>query len=520
MTNQNESKDYLVIYAELLAFAVGLTILTSIHYLTEMVMLTNPGLVFDDSYIHLQYAKSIFEGHPWQYNIGEPSTGSTSPLWAIVLVPSFLLGNYSAIVWGVLYTAVLFYTLCTFLVGYIGYTYTDSKILSILTMSAFIFVPRNSMLMLSGMETPIFMFCILLSIALLDKTDPKYDPLIGIAAGLVYLARPEGVLVAAILVPARFVILLKKRKINRNRIIPIILMFAWMALIAGLWVAYCLNSTGHPLPATFYSKVGSFGPDAITVWNNHWGRWLVEYPYLPIGFIAGFFLVLVGKPYQWLLVISLTILYANTLPYLSLINNSRYLVPVFDLLIICAVLSISMISMKLFTHQNKVKPEEIKEYANKTYRIIVVLLLVFVIFTAAYPKYLEQGDYFAREVIDTNCRQIIIGKWIKENTPEDAVIAIHDAGAIKLFSDRRIIDMAGLVTPDITFGNFTRKEKLSYLRSQGCEYFAYFNRIFNTWTSYLKGAYTVVFSLHCSYAVLQGNANMSVYWINWSLTSY
>jgi hypothetical protein len=41
------------------------------------------------------------------------------------------------------------------------------------------------------------------------------------------------------------------------------------------------------------------------------------------------------------------------------------------------------------------------------------------------------------------------GRWFREHTPEDATIAAPDIGAIAWFSERRVIDLAGLVTPQM-----------------------------------------------------------------------
>ena len=40
-------------------------------------------------------------------------------------------------------------------------------------------------------------------------------------------------------------------------------------------------------------------------------------------------------------------------------------------------------------------------------------------------------------------------EWIKNNTAENDVIATHDVGAIGYYSDRKIVDVAGLVTPEL-----------------------------------------------------------------------
>jgi len=40
------------------------------------------------------------------------------------------------------------------------------------------------------------------------------------------------------------------------------------------------------------------------------------------------------------------------------------------------------------------------------------------------------------------------GEWLRDNTPPDAVIAALDIGALGYASERRILDLAGLVSPD------------------------------------------------------------------------
>jgi hypothetical protein len=45
-----------------------------------------------DPSIYLPYARNIADGHLFQYNLGEFSSGSTSPLWALLLAPAYLTG--------------------------------------------------------------------------------------------------------------------------------------------------------------------------------------------------------------------------------------------------------------------------------------------------------------------------------------------------------------------------------------------------------------------------------------------
>ena len=46
------------------------------------------GLPLDDAWIHLVYARSLAAWHGFAYNPGQLETGSTSPLWAVLLMPA------------------------------------------------------------------------------------------------------------------------------------------------------------------------------------------------------------------------------------------------------------------------------------------------------------------------------------------------------------------------------------------------------------------------------------------------
>ena len=41
------------------------------------------------------------------------------------------------------------------------------------------------------------------------------------------------------------------------------------------------------------------------------------------------------------------------------------------------------------------------------------------------------------------------GRWLAAHTPKDAVVATHNIGAIAFYSQRRIVDITGLVTPEV-----------------------------------------------------------------------
>ncbi|RKZ32414.1 hypothetical protein DRQ27_02495, partial [bacterium] len=79
------------------------------------VILLGDYIGHDDAYIYLRYAKNISAGHGWSFNPGEPSYGTTSPLWTLILVFGNVLG-FGAVNFGVLISL-----LALFFIPIIGY---------------------------------------------------------------------------------------------------------------------------------------------------------------------------------------------------------------------------------------------------------------------------------------------------------------------------------------------------------------------------------------------------------------
>ncbi len=415
-------------------------------------------------------------------------------------------------VWGTYIVATILYCASSCLVALVVRTYTQETTVGCLAVLGFVLFPRNTWLMLSGMETPLFMFMVLLAIFLLDKPDMRFDPAIGLVAGLAYLSRPEGVLILVLCVPMRFVMLGLLRELSLRRLVSFLSLGFIAFLIAAPWIAYCLNVTGPPFPDTFYAKVHTPTQYEIDVWSFWWNVWLVEFPFITIAAIAGVYLAAKGRPYTWLLAISLLLFYRLNAPYIALINNARYLVPVFDLLVVTSVPAIVLTLRRILPAPKR--PEAKTDLKLLTHFVVIALVVMPLV-----PGYLAQAPFFGNAVKNINEQQVHIGLWLRENTPENAVLAIHDAGALRFFSDRSVIDLAGLITPAITHGNMTEVETLVYLRNQGCNYFVFFDEVF-FYRFYLFGAYEVIYTVHLVDNVISGRDTMSVFLVNWTKTPY
>ncbi len=498
----------------LLAVALVVTLISCSYYLAKMLAWTEPGFPLDDTWIHLQYAKTIHEGRPWEYSPGQPSTGSTSPLWSIVLSVLFLFTEEpTVIVWGTILLTTTFYVVSTFLVGKIASEYVKNPVWGVLAMIGFVIVPGNTWLMLSGMETSLFMTLLLLAVLLLERREMKYDLAIAVVVGLAVLARPEAVVIVLVCIPARILILVWNGEVTRRRVYSFLLMGIIIAAVVLPWILHCMSVSGHPLPDTFYAKYQPPSQSDIESWNIWWNFWLMQWPFLLVAFVGGLVLVAKGRPHLWLLAIALTVLYRFTMPLIALLANHRYLIPVHCLFFVVAAISVGFIIEAVLENRQYLD-------APGTIRLLAAILVIGVLLAPMIPGYCAQAEKFGNATKNINDMQVAIGEWVYHNTPDDAVLALCDIGAIRFFSNRSIIDLIGLVTPDILYGNFTRLETLHYLKNHSCDYMVIWTDWFWAYEVYVAGAWENLFTVSLTDNIICGRDAMSVYHINWSLTSF
>jgi len=193
----------------------------------------------DDSWIHLHFARNLAEGAGFAYNPGVPVSGSTAPLWTLLLAGAFSLAG-SAPAWakalGI--TAALATALLT---RRLVWMWTESRALALA--GGVIAAVAGPLVWgaLSGME--VSLAALLVTGAIVLHTAGRDAPT-ALLLGLAGLTRPESLL----LVPLVWL----GRPITPGR----------TAIFAGIvgallspWVAFNLATAGTPLPATASAKV-------------------------------------------------------------------------------------------------------------------------------------------------------------------------------------------------------------------------------------------------------------------------
>ncbi|MFA5404845.1 MAG: tetratricopeptide repeat protein [Ignavibacteria bacterium] len=113
---------------------------------------------------------------------------------------------------------------------------------------------------------------------------------------------------------------------------------------------------------------------------------------------------------------------------------------------------------------------------NRNFTIALYLIISSVIIIYSVKGYYENKNEYANECKYINDVQVAAALWIKNNTNENDIIATHDVGAIGFYCGRKIVDVAGLVTPELISkinGKDYNVYMLEYLKKSGVTHLAF-----------------------------------------------
>ena len=84
--------------------------------------------------------------------------------------------------------------------------------------------------------------------------------------------------------------------------------------------------------------------------------------------------------------------------------------------------------------------------------------------------WLVGANTYAQDVTLIETEMVASAKWVAENIPEEELIAAHDIGALGYFDTHELIDLAGLVSPEVI--PFIRDEErlAEFLDDSGATY--------------------------------------------------
>lgn len=414
------------------------------------------GFPLDDAWIHQVYARSFAERGAFEYNPGEPEAGLSSPLFGALLATLHLgeppmleelVARTRALGVGCWFALALAAALLARAVP------TPMPRLAGFTAALLVaFEPRFGFAAGSGMEPLLFAALLLLS-AQRALRGAWWSA--GIASGLAILARPEGAVFVPILALAAFVASPAER---RGRALFATIVPAVTA--ASVWTLSCFDATGRPLPNTFYAKSEfvAFG-DAVTAFVAILRELVVESPYyrVPTTYVllamavvgavargkARVTLMLIGAP----IALASALALSRSLPLASAFYWSRYFLPIGGFT--CVLLGIGIAAAIAAVFDILRRRIAAAEEGNQVPAPISALLLgvlAILPFGAVAESLRVEIESFGKQVSDVDRTNVAAARWLAEDEslPSDARIGAQDAGAVRFFGNRPVVDLLGL----------------------------------------------------------------------------
>ena len=413
------------------------------------------GFPLDDSWIHLQFARNLVTGNGLSFNPGELVTGSTAPLWTALLSVLFLLPMN--LVFSTKLLGIGLHLLMVHATGRLarelGLSRGASAVAATMTLATYWLVWSA----LSGMEIPLFTLLSLwgMILHLRERQDPSRPPLSLGVIGLSVLARPEGALLLCLAVADRVFAGIKRDEEGT-------LVFArppWKAIAIGLGLAVLAMVPallfywwvgGTPLPTTFGAKT-SAGRHFLP--NQHYlylvlGIFFKPQPYLTMLAAAGTVMLVkrwggpkdVGLlPALW--IVGLPLAYSLMTPigrHLLVGNFGRYYFPLFPPLLVVGMIGLIPLARGLG-----------RTWKIGRLRLPIQAILLVLLLWPTVSTLIKNTQLYTRNVRNVRSSDVEMGLWVRDNLPPNAVLAVQDIGAIKFFGPQRIIDLVGLVSPDI-----------------------------------------------------------------------
>jgi hypothetical protein len=402
------------------------------------------GYVTDDTCIYARFARNLARHGELAFNPGEPSHAATSPLWALLgalgarcgLEPLAALDLLGRVV-GACAVAGL---------AWLGARRLPGRGFALALAAVAATEPWLVRWSCSGLETPLaaLLLVIAMQAALCAAPSVRWG-LLGWALGIGPLVRPELALLAALAAVAA----LRDGTARRRPAF-------WVGLVAPLaaWAVFALPRFGHLWPATIQAKSTPLGLQPERLIANAWvmAKLIGVAAAVPTACVLwGAVQALAARsrrgpradavadpPFAdrpWLLPV--LAVWLPALPAVYLLRDvqvvSRYLEVVLP-----AVLLLGAEACAGSRRLRARWPRRLALAAWTTQALAMVLLTALVVSpsTRAFSRSLQAG------LGD-------IARWLRDNTPAESTVAIYDIGLVGYVSDRRVLDLGGLVHPQI-----------------------------------------------------------------------
>ncbi|HLE50820.1 MAG TPA: hypothetical protein VI755_02085 [Anaerolineales bacterium] len=476
-------------------------------YLLASWVLFRLGFPLDDAWIHQTYARNLAERGEWAFLPGQHSAGSTAPLWSFLLVFGYWI-RLGPFIWTYLLGWGLLWALA--MVGVYGFGVLLPDRLNWRVWAGALLVLEWHLVWSagSGMETLLMGLLILVVLVWLVRLNSHETDLegswrnwlgIGGLIGLISWVRPDGL---TLLGPVGWVLFMGKGLIKVKLRIA---MIAGVGFALGFLPYLILNQAlaGEWWPNTFYAKQAEYAVLRETVL---WRRYLEQVRPLMVGvgvvLLPGFVWMAWqsvrrrawGRLGSVLWVAGYLGIYAWRLPVTY--QHGRYIIPALPVFVLWGFVGLADL-----LHQESITG---RWRIVRPVGLMAALAVVLAFWSLGARAYALDVAVIESEMVDT-------ARWVAGNTNSESLIAAHDIGALGFYSKRRLLDLAGLISPEVI--PYIRDEDAlaAYLDEHGAEYLV----TFPGWYPDLVDRATLIYTTGGRFSPQLDGENMAIYsWIS------
>jgi len=431
----------------------ALAALGALGYLLAAQASGGLGFPLDDAWIHHTYARNLAQMGTWSFVAGVPSGGSTAPLYTLLLALGYWL-KLPYIWWSALIGAFAVALTAIFSARLAERLFPEVRAVGWWVGMAICCAWHLLWSAVSGMETALFaaLVVVVLEVAarqlqpeLAARARFSGGAALGALCAALIATRPEGILLAGLIGLTLLPALTQDRRGAAAWLIGVSV-FGALCLLPYLWLN--LSVSGALLPNTFSAKQAQFAPLLARGALRNFIEMALPLTAgaqiaLSIGVLFGVrelwrkhepiqraFAML---PLAWSL--ALILLYALRLP--ASYQHGRYVIPALPTFILIGV------SGTLIVLQRGAARRQRRLVRMMTRTLAALCLVLFPLFA------LVGARVFAEDVQMINTEMVKAALWLRQHVPPDELLAAHDIGAVGFFANRPLLDVAGLVTPEI-----------------------------------------------------------------------
>lgn len=450
------------------------------------------GFPLDDSWIHQTYARNLAMNGEWAFRPGRISAGSTAPLWSALLAIGYWL-RLAPYFWAYLLGGLMHLALALasesaarrMIATYRPRWPWVGLVVALewhLLWAAF-----------SGMETPLHTLVLMLVLTSVMTGSRRYLTL-GLLTGLSVWIRPDGL---TLLGP----VLLAIGLAERDRLTRMSALSKYLIGFGSLFLLYLLFNLiigDTPMPNTFYAKQAEYAAWQARPWPGRVGELLLQLLAGPMVFLFPAVVawsVAAARRRAWGAVACMVWafgyigLYVSRLP---VYQHGRYILPALPVLLLFGLLAL----IEFSTSEQRGRRQG---YLRTAWQAAIgfTTLGFFMLGAIAYS-----GDVALIE-----SEMVVTARWARDNLPPDALIAAHDIGALGYFDGHDLLDLAGLISPEVV--PFIRDEArlAAFLDERGADYLIAFPEFYPELTRRTEP----VFVSGGAFAPQFGGQNMAVY---------